>query len=118
TQRDVREVQLAKAAIRTGIDLLLAANDRPTGDIDQVIIAGAFGTYIDVPSAIAIGMLPELPLDRFRQVGNAAGMGAKLVLLSQNKRAEARALGNLVRYMELASDPRFNSTFVQATWLG
>ena len=72
-QHDVRAVQLAKAAIATGIELLLAEARLAAADIERVVIAGAFGAYIDVTSAIAVGLLPALPLDRFAQVGNAAG---------------------------------------------
>ncbi len=118
TQRDVRELQLAKAAIRAGIQVLLEANGCSEDEIQQVIIAGAFGTYIDVASAVAIGMLPSLPLNRFRQVGNAAGMGAKLALISLGKRAEAQAVAARVKYIELASAPNFEQTFIQASYLG
>jgi len=118
TQQDVRELQLAKAAIRTGIQVLLEANGCPEEEIKQVIIAGAFGTYINVSSAITIGMLPPLPLDRFRQVGNAAGMGAKLALISGSKRAEAQTIASRVHYIELATAPNFMSTFSQASYIG
>ena len=118
TQKDVRELQLAKAAIRTGIQVLLEANGCAEDEIKQVIVAGAFGTYIDVASAVTIGMLPSLPLDRFRQVGNAAGMGAKLALVSLKQRAEAQAVASKVNYIELASAPNFNQTFMQASYLG
>jgi uncharacterized 2Fe-2S/4Fe-4S cluster protein (DUF4445 family) len=118
TQEDVHELQLAKGAMRAGINVLLGTNGLVAGDIDRVIIAGAFGTYIDVASAIAVGMLPTLPLDRFRQVGNAAGMGAKLALISRSKRAEAQAIGRRVGYVELATDPQFARTFAQAMYLG
>jgi uncharacterized 2Fe-2S/4Fe-4S cluster protein (DUF4445 family) len=118
TQRDVRELQLAKAAIRAGIQVLLEANDCAEQEIEQVIIAGAFGTYIDVQSAVAIGMLPSLLLNRFRQVGNAAGMGAKLALISLGKRAEAQAVASRVKYIELGSAPHFEQTFIQASYLG
>jgi uncharacterized 2Fe-2S/4Fe-4S cluster protein (DUF4445 family) len=118
TQQDVRELQLAKAAIRTGIQVLLEANQRTEEEIGQVVIAGAFGSYIDVASAVTIGMLPALPLARFRQVGNSAGMGAKLALISQHQRAEATALASRVNYTELASAPNFRRTFVQAGYLG
>jgi uncharacterized 2Fe-2S/4Fe-4S cluster protein (DUF4445 family) len=118
TQQDVRELQLAKAAIRTGIQVLLEANKRTEEEITQVVIAGAFGSYIDVASAITIGMLPSLPLDHFRQVGNAAGMGAKLALISRRKRAEAQTLASQVNYIELASAPDFMHTFVEAGFLG
>ena len=115
---DVRELELAKGAIRASIDVLLAEHDLTAGDIGQVIITGAFGTYIDVASAIAVGMLLALSLDRFRQVGNAAGMGAKLALLSRSKRIEAQAIGRRVRYAELARDPQFRRAFAQAMYLG
>ena len=118
TQQDVRELQLAKAAIRTGIQTLLEASGCSEDEIKQVVIAGAFGTYIDVASAVTVGMLPSLPLKRFRQAGNAAGMGAKLALISQAKRAEAQAIASRVNYIELASTPEFNRTFVQASYLG
>jgi uncharacterized 2Fe-2S/4Fe-4S cluster protein (DUF4445 family) len=118
TQNDVRELQLAKAAIRTGIQILLETSGCAEDDIKQVIIAGAFGTYIDVASAVAIGMLPSLPLNHFRQVGNAAGMGAKLALISLKSRAKAQAVASRVSYIELASSPSFQPTFMQASYLG
>ena len=117
TQKDVRELQLAKGAMRTGIDVLLEMHGLTADDIDQVIIAGAFGTYIDVASAMTIGMLPRLPLDRFRQVGNAAGMGAKLALISRGKRAEAQAIARRVGYVELATVPGFAKRFSRAMYL-
>lgn len=118
TQKDVREVQLAKGAMRTGIEVLLRTAGLAEQEIDQVIIAGAFGTYIDVESAISIGMLPPLPLDRFRQVGNAAGVGAKLTLISASKRAEAQVLARRVGYVELATIPNFSQVFAQSMYLG
>ena len=118
TQQDVRELQLAKAAIRTGIQALLDANSRTDEEIEQVVIAGAFGSYIDVASAITIGMLPSLPPDRFQQVGNAAGVGAKLALLSRHKRAEAETIASGACYIELASSPGFMQTFIQACHIG
>jgi uncharacterized 2Fe-2S/4Fe-4S cluster protein (DUF4445 family) len=118
TQQDVREIQLAKAAIRTGIQALLEANGYGEEKIGRVIIAGAFGTYIDVASAMTIGMLPTLPLERFQQVGNAAGTGARLALISRTKRAAAQKIVSRVNYIELASVPGFNKTFMQASYLG
>jgi uncharacterized 2Fe-2S/4Fe-4S cluster protein (DUF4445 family) len=117
-QKDVRELQLAKGAMRAGIELLLHANDVEIDEIDKVIVAGAFGTYIDIASAITIGMLPELPLDRFHQVGNAAGIGAKIALISQTKRDEARALAERIEYLELAAHPQFQSTFAHSMFIG
>jgi uncharacterized 2Fe-2S/4Fe-4S cluster protein (DUF4445 family) len=114
----VRELQLAKAAIRTGIQTLLETSGCVENDVQRVIIAGAFGTYIDLASAVAIGMLPPLPLNRFRQVGNAAGMGAKMSLISLKSRTKAQAIASRVSYIELASSPSFQSTFLQASYLG
>jgi uncharacterized 2Fe-2S/4Fe-4S cluster protein (DUF4445 family) len=86
--------------------------------IEQVVIAGAFGSYLDLSSAVTIGMLPPLPLDRFRQVGNAAGMGAKMALISISKRLEAQTLARRIQYIELASAPGFMQTFAKATSIG
>jgi uncharacterized 2Fe-2S/4Fe-4S cluster protein (DUF4445 family) len=96
TRGDVGEIQLAKGAIRAGINILLDEAGLSEQDVDQVIIAGAFGTYIDVSSAIVIGMFPPLPLERFNQVGNAAGMGAKLALVSKEQRAKAAEIARQV----------------------
>ena len=118
TQKDIREVQLAKGAIRTGIQVLLDENGLDEQEIDEIIIAGAFGTYIDVESAIAIGMLPKLPVERFRQVGNAAGMGARMALVSRGKRLEAQEIARSVSYIELASVPHFARVFAKSINLG
>jgi len=118
TQHDVRQLQLAKGAIRTGIQALLQANGVTDEDIDQVVIAGAFGSYIDVSSAMAIGMLPALPLERFRQVGNAAGTGARLALVSQQQRALAQEIARRVQYLELATVPNFQDIFAESMYLG
>ena len=118
TQEDIRHLQLAKAAIRTGIQVLLDVNGKSDKEIDHIVIAGAFGSFIDLSSAITIGMLPDLPLTRFRQVGNAAGSGARLALISSAMRAEAWKLASQVRYVELATAPQFNDTFIRACYLG
>lgn len=117
SQKDVRELQLAKAAIRLGIQALTMAEGISENDIEQVIIAGAFGTYINVESAITIGMLPSLPLERFTQVGNAAGTGARLALISQRKRSQAEQIAQQDGYIELAAVPNFNRKFAEATYL-
>jgi uncharacterized 2Fe-2S/4Fe-4S cluster protein (DUF4445 family) len=114
TQHDIRELQLAKAAIRTGIQVLLATKGRKEQELDQVIIAGAFGSYIDVASAVAIGMMPNLSLERFRQVGNAAGMGAKMALVSSSQRMKAQTMAARVKYVELGSAPQFSETFLDS----
>jgi uncharacterized 2Fe-2S/4Fe-4S cluster protein (DUF4445 family) len=117
TQQDIRELQLAKGAIRTGIEALLQDAGIGPGDLDQVIIAGAFGTYIDVQSAIAIGLLPEVPPERVSQVGNAAGTGARLALISRSHRQQAQEIAQRVRYIELARSPRFMRNFAEAMYL-
>lgn len=117
SQKDVRELQLAKAAIRTGIQALVEAHGLTENDIEQVIIAGAFGTFIDVSSAITIGMLPPLSLERFTQVGNAAGTGARLALISREQRARAEQIAQRDGYIELASVPGFQRQYVEATYL-
>ena len=117
SQKDVRELQLAKAAIRLGIQALVIAEGIAEDDIEQVIIAGAFGTYINVESATTIGMLPSLPLERFTQVGNAAGTGARLALVSKSQRARAEQIAQQDGYIELAAVPNFNRKFAEATYL-
>jgi len=117
TQSDVRAIQLAKGAIRSGIQVLLATQNRSPEEIKRVVIAGAFGSYIDVSSAITIGMLPSLPLNRFEQVGNAAGIGAKLALVSRSKVAEAQQIASEVHYIELAAVPDYAKFLIEAAAL-
>ena len=114
TRHDVTEIQLAKAAIRTGVDLLLAHAGLRGEDIDDVAVAGAFGSYLDLASARRVGMLPDLPPGRFRQVGNAAGAGARQMLVSTACRRAAERLAARVEYVDLTSDPRFAETFAAA----
>ena len=115
SQKDVRELQLAKAAIRLGIWALVESEGLTEEQIDSVIVAGAFGTYIDIESAMAIGMLPPLPTERFSQVGNAAGTGARLALISRSRRMVAHQIASLDGYMELACIPDFNRRFAEAS---
>ncbi len=117
TQSDVRQLQLAKAAIATGIEALLTHRGIKPAQLSSVIVAGAFGSYIDVRSAITVGMLPDIPLDRFRQVGNAAGAGAKMVLSSQTFREAARRLAREAGYLELATSRDFMNRFIDNTAL-
>ncbi len=111
-QHDVRAVQLAKAAIRTGIELLLRDRSLAESDIGLVVIAGAFGSYIDVAGAIAIGLLPALPRERFLQVGNAAGLGVRQLLASRQTRMRARELACSCRYVELSTRGDFQKAFL------
>jgi uncharacterized 2Fe-2S/4Fe-4S cluster protein (DUF4445 family) len=115
SQKDIRSLQLAKAAIRLGIRALLEAEGLSEDFLEQVIIAGAFGTYIDVESAVTIGMLPRLPLERFKQVGNAAGTGACMALISRTQRLQAQQIAARDGYIELATIPDFNRKFAEAS---
>jgi uncharacterized 2Fe-2S/4Fe-4S cluster protein (DUF4445 family) len=112
-QGDVRAVQLAKSAIRTGVELLLREAGLQAGGIDRLIVAGAFGAYLDVRSGIGIGLFPPLPLERFVQVGNAAGLGVQQMLASGRARAEAGELAARCRYVELSTQAGFQKTFLQ-----
>jgi uncharacterized 2Fe-2S/4Fe-4S cluster protein (DUF4445 family) len=117
TRRDISEIQLAKAAIRAGLDvLMLEAGVRPE-DIEEFFVAGAFGLHINVPSAIRVGMLPNLPITRFRQVGNAAGFGARQMLLSARLRQAAVEIGQRVEYVELTAHPAFKDAFRRSVYL-
>jgi uncharacterized 2Fe-2S/4Fe-4S cluster protein (DUF4445 family) len=113
TQRDVRAVQLAKAAIRSGIDMLLQEAGIAEQAIDHVQVAGAFGSYIAIESAIAIGMLPELPRERFQQIGDAAGLGARLAVLSHPQRARAAQIARAARHVGMAGSAAFQRQFLR-----
>jgi uncharacterized 2Fe-2S/4Fe-4S cluster protein (DUF4445 family) len=117
TQRDVREVQLAKAAIRAGIRILLSRSGMTDLDLDRVLLAGAFGNYIRPASAVRIGMLPNVPLDRIRSIGNAAVSGAQLLLVSDECRRRAAALARRIQYLEIAHEKDFGDTFADAMFL-
>jgi uncharacterized 2Fe-2S/4Fe-4S cluster protein (DUF4445 family) len=114
TGQDISEVQLAKGAIASGINILLEKANVAWREIAQVIIAGAFGTYIDVASAIRIGMLPPLPLERFSQVGNAAGAGARLALISRAHRELAVEIAQSVNHVDLTGYPGYPHVFANA----
>jgi uncharacterized 2Fe-2S/4Fe-4S cluster protein (DUF4445 family) len=114
TRQDIGNIQLAKAAIRAGVDVLLSNAGITADHIDQVIIAGAFGHYLDPVSAANIGLLPALPRDRFRQVGNAAGAGARLALISKQMRAKADDIAGRLNYLELTAHPEFTRNFARA----
>jgi uncharacterized 2Fe-2S/4Fe-4S cluster protein (DUF4445 family) len=112
SQRDVRELQFAKAAISTGWTLLMEELGLEHGDLQQVLLAGSFGSYLSAASAVRIGLVPKLPVLRIVAAGNVAGEGAKMVLLSIRERAGALALLEEVTYVELSDRPDFNDRFV------
>ena len=114
TQKDVREVQLAKAAIRAGIELLAQQLGVQVEEIQQVFLAGAFGNYMDPASACRIGMIPPVLLDRIVPIGNAAGEGAKLCALSRAEFTYSQELAKHTEFLELASLPQFQDCYVDA----
>jgi uncharacterized 2Fe-2S/4Fe-4S cluster protein (DUF4445 family) len=114
TQRDVERIQLAKGAIRSGIEVLMHAASITPSEIDEVILAGAFGTTIDPLSAVQIGMLPPIDPDRIVQVGNAAGIGAKEMLISSEQRLRAERIAAGIKYLELTVYPRYSRFFAHA----
>jgi uncharacterized 2Fe-2S/4Fe-4S cluster protein (DUF4445 family) len=114
TQQDVVEIQLAKGAIRAGAEVLLEEAGLAASELDQVIIAGAFGRYLDPLNALRIGLLPPVPLERIRQVGNAAGVGARLALTSQRQWEAGIELAQNIRYLELTTHPSFRRRFKAA----
>ncbi len=114
SRSDVAEIQLAKGAMRAGVNILLKHTGITEAEIDQVIIAGAFGTYLDVQSGIDIGMFPRVDRHRFKQVGNAAGAGARMALLSVAERERAVRIAQQVEYVELTAERDFQSEFARA----
>ncbi len=114
TQKDVREVQLAKAAIRAGIELLAEKMDAEVAEIRKVCLAGAFGNYLNPASACRIGMIPPVLLDRIVPIGNAAGEGAKLCALNREEYLYSQRLAKETEFLELASLPQFQDCYVDA----
>ena len=117
TQDDIGQLQLAKAAIHAGIEILLDTLKRPVADIQTLYLAGAFGSYLAPESARAVGMLPDLPLEKVQFVGNTAGSGARLALLSTRERDQMRRIAKRIRHMPLAGDPRFPKEFASSLFL-
>ena len=112
SQRDVRELQFAKAAIATGWRILLEEAGLAERDVQQVLLAGSFGSYLSPASAIRIGLVPKVPVMRVVSAGNVAGEGAKMALLSLRERAGGLALLEEVKYVELSDRADFNDRFV------
>jgi uncharacterized 2Fe-2S/4Fe-4S cluster protein (DUF4445 family) len=112
SQRDVRELQFAKGAIATGWTLLLEQLGLEHGDVQQVLLAGSFGSYLSPAAAVRIGLVPKIPVLRIVSAGNVAGEGAKMSLLSIRERAGAAALLEEVAYVELSDRTDFNDRFV------
>jgi uncharacterized 2Fe-2S/4Fe-4S cluster protein (DUF4445 family) len=118
TRNDIHEIQLAQGAIRAGIEVLLKEAKIAPGDLQRVFLAGAFGTYLNASSAMATGLLPTIELERILQVGNAAGEGARQLLLSKEKRDEVEKILDRVEYIELTTHPAFTDLYMQHLYLG
>ncbi len=118
TQRDVRELQLAKGAIRAGIEILMKELGVGEADVKHVYLAGAFGNYIRPESALAIGLIPRFPNAEITPVGNAAGSGAKMALLSRSALRETSAVLEHTEYLELSGRPDFQAEFAEAMLFG
>jgi uncharacterized 2Fe-2S/4Fe-4S cluster protein (DUF4445 family) len=112
SQRDVRELQFAKASIATGWSLLLEELGIGVADVQQVLLGGSFGSYLSPASAVRIGLVPKLPVTRIVSAGNVAGEGAKMALLSVQERHAAHAMLEDVEYVELSDRADFNDRFI------
>ncbi len=112
TQDDVRQVQLAKGAIASGIAMLQHVAGVPAERLTELMLAGGFGNYLSIASALRVGLIPALPRGRIRYVGNAASLGAQLCLLSEPERARADAVAARIEHVSLAAHPDFEQIFV------
>jgi len=113
TQHDIREIQLAKSAIRTGIELLLLEYGIQIEAVERILLAGAFGNFLDREQAVRIGLLPTVAMEKIHFIGNAACAGAELALLSQEMRSRAEAIARNTRYVEIATHPQFQNQFME-----
>jgi uncharacterized 2Fe-2S/4Fe-4S cluster protein (DUF4445 family) len=111
-QKDIRQLQLAKAAIAAGIQILLAKIPVALSELDEILLAGAFGSYIDPEAALRLGLLPMVPPEKIRFVGNTALTGSKMMLLSQDMKDEAENIPAFCRYVELFHEKEFMDLFV------
>jgi uncharacterized 2Fe-2S/4Fe-4S cluster protein (DUF4445 family) len=114
TQRDIRELQLAKGAVRTGIESLLGAKGLHSSDLEAIRLAGNFGGALDVAAAIRIGLIPAVDPEKVDVVGNAALRGAALALVSRTYRRKAEEAPRQARFLELAGKPEFQMLFADA----
>ncbi|MDA0748939.1 MAG: ASKHA domain-containing protein [bacterium] len=114
TQRDMRELQLAKGAIRTGIDLLLERAELKAEDLDEFCVAGGFGNYLDKENAVRLGLIPDLPKGKIRFIGNGALVGARLVLLSDTMRRRGTQVARESEHLQIAGTPDFQMRFSEA----
>jgi len=115
TRADINEIILAKSAIRTGIEILLETTGITSDQIEEFIVAGAFGTFLNVNSAVIVGMFPDINPEKFQQVGNAAGTGACAMLRSTEIRKRCEELSQRITYVELSTYPNFNDILI--SWM-
>ncbi len=113
TQKDIREIQLAKASVAAGADTLLHRLAMSPEDLDEVCIAGAFGSYIDSVSARRIGLIPNVPAERIRVPGNLAGEGISMMLLSEQAKKDADRIAENTEHAELSEDPYFQKKYIE-----
>ncbi len=113
TNRDIREIQMAKAALYSGARLLM--DKFGVDKVDRVVLAGAFGAHISTKHAMVLGMIPDAPLDKVTSAGNAAGTGARIALLNREARSEIEATVRAIHKVETAIEPRFQEHFVNAS---
>jgi uncharacterized 2Fe-2S/4Fe-4S cluster protein (DUF4445 family) len=114
TQEDVRQMQLACAAIKSGVRLMLKARGLSVESLDGIFIAGAFGSYLNIRNSMALGLLPRLDEGRVMFIGNASLAGARLLLVAKEERREVESLVQGIRYLSLASDREFQDYFIRA----
>jgi len=118
TQQDVRELQLAKGALRAGIELLVKEANIKTTDIQEVLLAGVFGNYINREKAVMLGLLPQFPLEKIHFIGNGAMDGALRALINLEERRRADEISERVHHVELSGRPDFEETFLRCLELG
>ena len=114
SQDDVRQVQLAKGAIASGVVMLQHVAGVPDARVAELMLAGGFGNYVSIASALRIGLIPPLPVERIRYVGNAAALGAQLCLVSETERRRAESVAARIEHVSLAAHPDFERIFVEA----
>jgi len=114
SQKDIRELQLAKGALRAGVEILLKEAGIEATDLKEILLAGAFGSHVDPKNAVRLGLLPPVPISRVRAVGNAAGQGATLALLYQEEMDRAKRVGGQAQYVEVSGRMDFQEIFADA----
>jgi uncharacterized 2Fe-2S/4Fe-4S cluster protein (DUF4445 family) len=118
TQKDVREIQLAVAAIKSGIQMMLKIHKLKKDDLDGIFIAGAFGNYLSIQNAMTLGLLPSIDPKKIFFIGNSSLAGAKALLLSEHAKQKTEALVRKIRYVSLATNPMFQDYFIAALDFG